>query len=49
MALPEKAVCSILQAACPDKSDHRLYLIGIDLAFYVFGSFRVCVWSTGNI
>lgn len=48
MTLPGKAVSSSLQAACPYKSDHRPYLIWIDLALYMFGSFRVFVWSTGN-
>ena len=33
MTLPETAVCATLQASCPYKSDHRPYLIRIDLIF----------------
>ena len=49
MTLPDIAVCSTFQAACPQTGDHRPYLIGIDLTFHVFCSFRGCVGSTGNI
>lgn len=47
---PYRESCLLnLQAACSYESNHRPYLIGIDGAFYVFSSFKVCVWSTANI